>query len=83
MAQKINCRKTKLKNVFKILIERDGDTIDEARKRIRETKRLILESDPYEADEIILFNLGLEPDYLDQILEPWETELAFFDSLKF
>ena len=57
-----------MKNVIKILVERDGISIDEATELILETRNMILKADPYDADQIIMDNLGLEPDYIFDIL---------------
>ena len=55
--------------VVKILMERDGMTEQEAIDLVRETKEELLSKDGCYADEIILENLGLEPDYIMDILE--------------
>ena len=55
--------------VVKILMERDGMTEQEATYLVKETKGELLRNDGWCADEIILENLGLEPDYLMDILE--------------
>ena len=57
-----------MKNVIKILVERDGISIDEATELILETRNMILKADQYDADQIIMDNLGLEPDYIFDIL---------------
>lgn len=40
----------------------------EAEELINETREEILASDPFEAEDIIADNLGLEPDYLIDLL---------------
>lgn len=55
--------------VVKILMERDGMTEREATDLVRKTKEELLCNDGCYADEIILENLGLEPDYIMDILE--------------
>lgn len=57
-----------MENIIKILVERDGISIDEATELILETRNMILKADPYYADQIIMDNLGLEPDYIFDIL---------------
>lgn len=58
-----------MNRVVKILMERDGISEDEARALVRETRdELIMLDNPFEADEIIENYLGLEPDYLEDIL---------------
>lgn len=55
-------------NVIKILMERDGISRSEAKELVDETRELLLSSDPWEADEIMADQLGLEPDYIMDIL---------------
>ena len=55
-------------NTVEILMKRDGISKSEAIEMVRETREELLNSDPFEADEIIACNLGLEPDYLLDIL---------------
>ena len=49
-------------------MERDEISESDAIEFIEETRELILNSDPFESDDIIADNLGLEPDYLIEIL---------------
>lgn len=53
--------------VIKILVKRDKLTVAEAREAISECRELILE-DIDSADDIIREELGLEPDYLFDII---------------
>ena len=58
-----------MNRVVEILMKRDGISEDEARALVRETRdELIMLDNPFEADEIIEDYLGLEPDYLEDIL---------------
>lgn len=57
-----------MERAIQILMERDGYTEQEAKDLIEETQNEILNSDPFEADDIIMNDLGLEPDYLLDIL---------------
>jgi hypothetical protein len=58
-----------MNRVVEILMKRDGISEDEARTLVRETRdELIMLDNPFEADEIIENYLGLEPDYLEDIL---------------
>jgi hypothetical protein len=58
-----------MNKVVEILMKRDGISEDEARALVRETRdELIMLDNPFEADEIIEDYLGLEPDYLEDIL---------------
>lgn len=54
--------------VVELLMKRDGITEEEAREMIVETREEMLE-DPYVADEILADNLGIEPDYIMDILD--------------
>lgn len=59
-----------MNRVVKILMKRDGMSYKEALELVKETAEEIIENgSPIEADEIILANLGLEPDYIMDILE--------------
>lgn len=53
-----------MNRVVEILMERDGMTKNEAEKLINETREVILEGDPFEAEDIVLDMLGLEMDYI-------------------
>ena len=58
-----------MNKVIKILMERDGITEDEARSLINETRDEIMMLDnPLEADNVLMEYLGLEPDYMFDIL---------------
>lgn len=55
-------------SVVEILIRQDGLTKSEAQDLVRETRELLLTSDPWEADQIMADQLGLEPDYILDII---------------
>lgn len=57
-----------MNRVVKILMDRDGITRKEAEELIEETRDEILANDSSYVDDIILNNLGLEPDYIMDIL---------------
>lgn len=58
-----------MNRVVEILMKRDGVSEEEARALVRETRdELIMLDNPFEADEIIENYLGIEPDYLEDIL---------------
>lgn len=57
-----------MENVIEILMERDGISRQEAEELIDETRDLLLSSDAWEADDIMADQLGLEPDYIMDIL---------------
>lgn len=58
------------KTITDILCSRDGDNIDRAEERIDEALRLMEEAnfDPEECEEIMMSELGLEPDYIIDLL---------------
>lgn len=55
--------------VVKILMERDNITEQEAITLVRETKEKLMNSPCSDGADIIMDNLGLEPDYIMDILE--------------
>lgn len=57
-----------MNKVVEILMKRDGMTKAEAEKLIDETREELLAADPFEAEDIIADYLGLEPDYIMDIL---------------
>lgn len=57
-----------MNRVVAILMKRDGMNEADAIELVRETRELILNSNTFFPDDIILDNLGLEPDYLMDIL---------------
>lgn len=57
-----------MNRVVKILMERDGMTQKEAEELVNEAREEILASDPWEVEDIMLDILGLEPDYIMDIL---------------
>lgn len=61
-----------MKSIEEILVERDGLTPEEAHDLVRSIQAIMAEAiaqgDYLEAEEIFTSELGLEPDYLDQIL---------------
>ena len=58
-----------MNKIVKILIQRDGISEEEARALIKETRDEIMMLDnPLEADNVLMEYLGLEPDYMFDIL---------------
>lgn len=59
-----------MEDIIKILMERDGDTEEEAIDRIEEVKKMMEECDydPDEVENIVMENLGLEMDYILDLL---------------
>lgn len=56
-----------MNRVIDILMKRDGIEYEDARNLVKETKDEII-SNPIDDNEIIKDYLGLEPDYLEDIL---------------
>ena len=56
-----------MNRVIDILMKRDDIEYEDARNLVKETKDEII-SNPFDANEIIKDYLGLEPDYLEDIL---------------
>lgn len=56
-----------MNRVIDILMKRDGIEYEDARNLVKETKDEII-SNPIDTNEIIKDYLGLEPDYLEDIL---------------
>lgn len=56
-----------MNRVIDILMKRDDIEYEDARNLVKETKDEII-SNPIDANEIIKDYLGLEPDYLEDIL---------------
>lgn len=58
-----------MNKVVEILMNRDGMPQDHAERLIRETRDEIMMLDnPLEADDVLMDYLGLEPDYLEDVL---------------
>ncbi len=54
-----------MKDIIRILVERDGISEEEARILVKETRDEIMMLDnPCNADEVIMDYLNLEPDYI-------------------
>lgn len=57
-----------MSEVIRILMERDGMTREEAQETLDEVREMISEADPWEAEDILADELGLELDYIFDIL---------------
>ena len=53
-------------SIKKVLMERDGISAEEAEEMIEELRERVLEGE--DAEELLLEELGLEPDYVDELL---------------
>lgn len=59
-----------MEKIIKILMERDGNTRDEAKARCREVRDMIEDCgyDSFDSEEILMSQLGIEMDYIDDLL---------------
>lgn len=57
-----------MNKIVKILMERDSMGKEEAEELVNETREEVLAAESLDADEIIMNNLGLEPDYIFDLL---------------
>jgi len=58
-----------MNKVVEILMNRDGMPQDHAERLVQETRDEIMMLDnPLEADDVLMDYLGLEPDYLEDVL---------------
>lgn len=54
--------------VIRILMERDGMSRAEAQEVLEDVREMLADADPWEAEDIIADELGLEMDYIFDIL---------------
>ena len=54
--------------VVRILMKRDDLTREEAEERVNEVREMLSEADPWDAEEILADELGLEMDYIFDII---------------
>jgi hypothetical protein len=57
-----------MNKIVEILMRRDGMSLSDAKDLVNETRELILSSEVWEADDIMADQLGLEPDYIMDLL---------------
>lgn len=57
-----------MNRIVNILMNRDGMSKKDAEDLVKETREEILASDPWEMEDIMMDNLGLEPDYIFSLL---------------
>ncbi len=55
-------------DVVSVLMERDGLSKKEAEEKLEEVREMISEADPWEAEDILADELGLELDYIFDII---------------
>lgn len=54
--------------IVRILMERDGLTREEAEERLDEVRELLCDADPWDAEDVLADELGLEMDYIFDII---------------
>ena len=54
--------------VVRILMERDGLSREEAQERLEEVREMISDADVWEVEDILADELGLEMDYIFDII---------------
>ncbi len=61
-----------MKSVIQILMDRDGNSEEEAIERVKETKHMMEQCafEPFETERILMEQLGLEMDYIHDFIEP-------------
>lgn len=58
-----------MKEIITILMQRDGISEEDARVLVKETRdEIMMLNNPLEADTVLMEYLGLEPDYMCEIL---------------
>lgn len=59
-----------MNRIVKVLMDRDGLSEEEAKELFKSTAAMIAEAleDGMDPDEVLMDELGLEPDYMDDIL---------------
>lgn len=55
-----------MENLLQVLVSRDGYDVDEARELIAELRERVCDGE--DPEEILWEELGLEPDYVDDLL---------------
>ena len=58
-----------MNKIVEILMERDGMSQDEAQSLVDETREEVLNSDSFDVDDVMADMLGLEPDYIFDLLD--------------
>lgn len=58
-----------MEEIIKILMDRDSITREDAIQQIDEVKDIILSEDPFDAADILMDELGLEPDWLEYLFK--------------
>ena len=54
--------------IVRILMERDGLSKKEAEEKLEEVREIIADADPWDAEDILADELGLELDYIFDII---------------
>lgn len=54
--------------LVKVLMRRDGMTQAEAEQRVDEVREILADAEPWDAEDIIMDELGLEMDYIFDLI---------------
>jgi adenylosuccinate lyase len=57
-----------MSRVVEILMHRDGMTREEAEERVQEVREMVADADAFEVEDIIADELGLEMDYIFDLI---------------
>ena len=57
----------RVSELVRVLVERDGLSVDEARELVEEARELVREGE--DPEEVLAQEFGLEPDYVFDLLE--------------
>ena len=59
---------SKPNRVVEILMRRDGMTREEAEERVQEVREMIVDASAFEVEDILIDELGLEMDYIFDLI---------------
>lgn len=54
--------------IIRVLMERDGMSREEATERLEEVREIMADADPWDAEDILADELGLEMDYIFDVI---------------
>lgn len=54
--------------IIRVLMERDGMSREEATERLDEVREIMADADPWDAEDILADELGLEMDYIFDVI---------------
>lgn len=57
-----------MNDFIRVLMRRDGLSLESAQSEFQRAVQFIHENDPFELEEFLLYEFGLEPDYVLDVL---------------